>query len=214
MDIFYPIGSYYETSNIFFDPNVAWCGTWVQDSKGLTTVAKADSGNFLTVGNKIGAETLSLSTSNLPAHTHTVSAHSHGLNSHTHTFSGTSHNHTFTGYATGSGGIHDHYIKLYSGPYSATGVSGIVAWGSSTGTYGATGPTTTYQLYHDTIEDSASHTHTTSGYNASITATGTVAAASGNTADSTSFSSGSAGSGTAISLVQPSIVVIRWHRTA
>lgn len=39
LDIFYPVGSYYETSNEQFNPNVTWGGTWVQDSVGLCTIA-------------------------------------------------------------------------------------------------------------------------------------------------------------------------------
>ena len=33
----WPVGSYYETSDLAFDPNVSWGGTWVQDSKGRAT---------------------------------------------------------------------------------------------------------------------------------------------------------------------------------
>lgn len=40
IDIFYPVGSYYETSDNNFDPNTEWTGTWVEDSKGYVTVAK------------------------------------------------------------------------------------------------------------------------------------------------------------------------------
>ena len=29
LDLFYPVGSYYETSDSTFDPNVTWGGTWV-----------------------------------------------------------------------------------------------------------------------------------------------------------------------------------------
>ncbi len=39
IDFFYPVGSYYETSNTSFDPNVKWGGTWVEDSAGRDTVA-------------------------------------------------------------------------------------------------------------------------------------------------------------------------------
>lgn len=38
LDIFYPVGSYYETSNKDFNPNTAWGGTWVQDTVGRCTV--------------------------------------------------------------------------------------------------------------------------------------------------------------------------------
>ena len=29
VDMFFPVGSYYETSDASFDPNVSWGGTWV-----------------------------------------------------------------------------------------------------------------------------------------------------------------------------------------
>ena len=31
-DTFYPVGSYYETSDSTFDPNTAWGGTWQKDT--------------------------------------------------------------------------------------------------------------------------------------------------------------------------------------
>lgn len=56
-DIFYPIGSYYETSNLTWTPQGAgWYGTWVEDSAGTTTVAK-DTGTFKTLGSIVGSET-------------------------------------------------------------------------------------------------------------------------------------------------------------
>lgn len=39
IDFFYPVGSYYETSNTSFDPNVKWGGTWVEDSAGRVPVS-------------------------------------------------------------------------------------------------------------------------------------------------------------------------------
>lgn len=56
LDLFYPVGSYYETSDTNFDPNTAWGGTWQEDTSGKVLVAK-DSGTFATVGNTGGAET-------------------------------------------------------------------------------------------------------------------------------------------------------------
>ena len=57
-DIFYPIGSYYETSDTNFNPNTAnsWYGTWVEDTKGQTLVSR-NNGTFSTVGANIGEET-------------------------------------------------------------------------------------------------------------------------------------------------------------
>lgn len=56
LDTFYPVGSYYETSDTNFDPNIAWGGTWLEDSAGRVLVAM-DSGTFGTVGDTGGAET-------------------------------------------------------------------------------------------------------------------------------------------------------------
>lgn len=58
LDMFYPVGSYYETSDTSFDPNVSWGGTWVEDSVGRVTVAQ-NSGTFATVGSTGGSETYS-----------------------------------------------------------------------------------------------------------------------------------------------------------
>lgn len=39
VDFFYPIGSYYETSDVTFNPNLTWGGTWVKESEGLVHVS-------------------------------------------------------------------------------------------------------------------------------------------------------------------------------
>ena len=38
-DIFYPVGSYYETSDTTFDPNVAWGGTWSLETAGQVHIS-------------------------------------------------------------------------------------------------------------------------------------------------------------------------------
>ena len=55
IDLFYPVGSYYETSDTSFNPNTAWGGTWVEDSAGRVTVAK-DAGTFSNIGSTGGNE--------------------------------------------------------------------------------------------------------------------------------------------------------------
>ncbi len=78
MDFFYPVGSYYETSDTSFDPNVSWGGTWVLDSAGKVTVARdANDADFDTVGETGGVKThlhstgdFTLGTNHIPAHTH------------------------------------------------------------------------------------------------------------------------------------------------
>lgn len=48
IDLFYPIGTYYETSNTSFNPNKEWGGTWKEDSNGLFLMAK--NSNYPTIG--------------------------------------------------------------------------------------------------------------------------------------------------------------------
>lgn len=53
IDRFYPVGSYYETSDTTFNPNTSWGGTWVLETAGMVhvsggtgyTVAKANNNN-------------------------------------------------------------------------------------------------------------------------------------------------------------------------
>ena len=71
LNLFYPVGSYYETSDTSFDPNTAWGGTWVEDTDGRVLVAQ-DTGTFTTVGDTGGEETHTLVTSEMPTHSHNV----------------------------------------------------------------------------------------------------------------------------------------------
>lgn len=74
IDIVYPVGSYYETSNTSFDPNTAWGGTWVEDTYGRVTVAyQSDNTPFNQVGKVGGEQTHTLTINEMPSH-------SHGLN--------------------------------------------------------------------------------------------------------------------------------------
>ena len=73
LDIFYPIGSYYETSDTSFDPNVTWGGTWVKDSKGRVTVALDDSdADFNTISKTGGEKTHKLTVDEMPSHGHGI----------------------------------------------------------------------------------------------------------------------------------------------
>lgn len=89
LDIFYPVGSYYETSDTVFNPNDAWGGTWILETAGMVHVS---SGTGYTVsgansasgaGAKDGGEA-----------THVLTASETGIRNHTHTYS--DYNTTYT----------------------------------------------------------------------------------------------------------------------
>ena len=60
IDIFYPVGSYYETSDASFNPNIAWNGTWVLEAEGLVHIG---AGSNYTVGDTGGKKSVMLSAS-------------------------------------------------------------------------------------------------------------------------------------------------------
>lgn len=71
LNLFYPVGSYYETSDTSFNPNTAWGGTWDEDTGGRVLVAQ-DTGTFATVGDTGGEETHTLITAEMPSHHHSI----------------------------------------------------------------------------------------------------------------------------------------------
>lgn len=70
LDVVYPVGSYYETSDTTFDPNKAWGGTWVEDTKGRVTVAyQNEQEKFNQVGKTGGTFQETITDDNLPSRT-------------------------------------------------------------------------------------------------------------------------------------------------
>ena len=207
LDIFYPIGSYYETSDDKFNPNISWGGTWIKDTDGQVLVAQ-DDGEFKTLNSDVGADKKTISISNLPAHNHTFtgteSTHSHFTYNHSHHFSGTTDKTTISGtmnikgnsesYATVVGATGS--LSVSSGPWSGTHNNLEIRGSSANNNY-------------DTVKLSNTHTHSFSGTTdedgysitsgESITPEGTI---------------GNTGGGNAFNVIQNSKVCIRWHRTA
>jgi len=106
VDFRYPVGSYYETSDANFDPNVTWGGTWVKDSDGKVTVAQdtADT-SFDVIGETGGSKDAVI-----PYHNHSFTGNALGSHAHTHTSAG----HNFVGTVNG-GTITRHTISSGSG---------------------------------------------------------------------------------------------------
>ena len=81
IDIIYPVGTYYETTDNTFNPNTAWAGTtWQKITDGRVLIA---GGGDYTVGSNYGEKTHKVTIAEMPVHNHTASAASNG--DHTHT---------------------------------------------------------------------------------------------------------------------------------
>ena len=102
-------------------------------------------GDIYSVGGTGGSTTQTLTTGNIPAHTHTVSGVSGAAGGHSHTINDPGHAHTLT---------------LYNSGYGATG-SGTVA--ATIGTYSTAAATTGISI--NAVGD---HTHSFSGTTSSI----------------------------------------------
>ena len=74
LDFFYPVGTYYETSDVDFDPNKSWGGEWELELEGMVHVSAGENykvdhatKNDAKDG---GDETVPLEIANMPSHNH------------------------------------------------------------------------------------------------------------------------------------------------
>ena len=87
LDKTYPIGTYYETSSIEFDPNEEFIGQWVEDSKGLVLIAADHDGDNMldkmgllsvNVGELVGEKEHKLTVEQIPEHQHKITLARYG----------------------------------------------------------------------------------------------------------------------------------------
>lgn len=132
LNMFYPVGSVYETMDSSFDPNKKWGGTW-ERIKGRVLVGVDENDSDFNTTEKIGGEkTHKLSVSEMPSHNHSASEKSL------------------------KGGVNN-----ISGQDKTWGLtsSGIFSnWGDTNGLYSTSKETTTN--YKDGFYLDATHTHT------------------------------------------------------
>ena len=80
IDIIYPVGTYYETTNANFNPNTAWAGTtWQKITDGRVLIA---GGGDYSVGSNYGEKTHKITTAEMPAHSHSASTANNGAHTH------------------------------------------------------------------------------------------------------------------------------------
>lgn len=73
LNFFYPVGSYYETSDTSFDPNTAWGGTWVKEVAGQVHVSAGTGYTVSGANNNTsdgGETTHTLTINEMPSHSH------------------------------------------------------------------------------------------------------------------------------------------------
>ena len=177
IDKFYPVGSFFDTTNTSFDPNDEWGGTWerITDGSVLMSEGHYESGVLVTPGNGCGNSNPKIPLSAIPSHTHTYQKSNATSGSHTLTINEIpSHRHTTTSEnaATLVGDL-GNWQKLGSG---SVNVGRSDLWNNTSYVGGGKG-----------------HTHPISF---------------------TSTNTGTSGSSNNFSVVQKSLVVCRWHRTA
>lgn len=207
VDLIYPVGSIY-LSVSSTSPATLFGGTWVQ----LKDRFLIGAGNSYSVNATGGATTHTLTTAEMPSHTHTFSGTAKNTTqvdvAHTHTFSATS----------GSSGAHTHSGFL-PGIHPRT-KSDSGAWGMITSLLGTwqgitssalSGSTTTsdnvYGTANITIPSAGAHTHSVSG----TTGSNNISHYHKYTPEGTNSSTGS---GSAHSIMNPYLAVYMWKRTA
>lgn len=72
-NLIYPIGTYYETSDLNFNPNIVWGGTWELENDGTVLVSKssATGSKFnVNLGTVVGEENHTLTIGEMARHNH------------------------------------------------------------------------------------------------------------------------------------------------
>lgn len=75
LDIYYPVGSYYETSDKEFNPNDSWGGSWNIENDGTVLVSKSDVHTSVfnaEIGTVVGEEKHTQTTEELAPHSHPI----------------------------------------------------------------------------------------------------------------------------------------------
>ena len=115
----YPVGSIYTNAEVSTNPaTLLGFGTWAAYAEGRVPVGKAGSGTFDTLNATGGAETHTLSTGEIPAHTHSSHDSNHTLtpDSTDSTAGEYGEYHSANTGSTGGGGAHNNlqpYVVVY-----------------------------------------------------------------------------------------------------
>ena len=205
-DLVYPVGICLDFDNAT-DPNVTFPGTtWTRITDGR--VVRAATGTTVgttkgLIGSVAGADSVSIDTNNLPAHSHAMD-HTHDMG---HGHSGTAnnggaHTHVVNGMAL-DGGLHKHKM---SSPVPTTASNSKAVSGGSVATWWnieTTDDGIHSHVVSGTAESGGAHTHVLD-----------IANFAGSTGGSSAARTSNYGSGTAFDITNQSHYYARWKRTA
>lgn len=200
-------------------------GEWALLGSGRTILGASDTDNGKETG---GSFSKTLTSANIPGHTHSLPSHTHQIPAHNHTASSNkvSHNHNITVNSSGS-----HVHSLGKGGSHTHDWYTTLDWEGETGSarsvFSFVGGISRFLVSHDTamfdilssgnhshsIGSAGSHTHTASSsareHNHNITVDNKAAF---NTASGGSGNSGSTGSGTSFDITPAYIKLFIWER--
>ena len=106
LDIFYPVGSYLETSDSSYNPNVSLGGSWIKETEGMVHVSGGTNYSVSKANNSLGAGAKDGGNKDaiIPYHRHSVAAFTNASNGSCSI--GTSGGHQHLGYNTNTGGTY------------------------------------------------------------------------------------------------------------
>lgn len=210
-DAIYPIGTIYMSVNNV-DPGTLFGGTWVEWGQGRVPVGvDTQQEEFNTVSKMGGDKTHTLTTAQMPSHTHIQNSHNHTQNSHNHTQNShnhtqNSHNHTQNAHSHGS--IKGRFVES-NGPVQ----NDATLKGSGEAIH------VPYVTYWDDY-NFGSHTNTANATatNQAATATNKATTATNQAATATNIAATATnqntGGGQAHNNLQPYITCYMWKRTS
>lgn len=91
LDMVYPVGSIYMSVNNV-SPASFIGGTWERMARGRTLIGEGTSDQTFSAGATDGASTHTLTTTQIPSHTHGLNNHTHSVPNHSHTFDKSTNN--------------------------------------------------------------------------------------------------------------------------